>query len=62
MDSSRSVNKALCVVTFRHAIIESLSVGRPLVPDAEIREITRFALQALASEQQGGAPVALNRL
>jgi predicted dehydrogenase len=44
------------------AVIESFTSGRPIVPYAEILEVTRFALAALESEKRGGLPVELEIL
>lgn len=40
-------------------IVSAFVDGRPLAPYEEIREVTRFALTALASEQSGGVPLPL---
>lgn len=41
------------------SMVAAFEQRRPLVPYDEIREVTRFALTALQSEQQHGAPIAL---
>jgi hypothetical protein len=45
-----------------HEIVRAFVEGRPLVPYDEIREVTRFALTALASEQAGGIPLPLGSI
>lgn len=44
------------------AMIESFRAGRPLVPYAEIFEVTQFVLTALESERSNGRPVELQTL
>lgn len=40
-------------------MVEAFQQRQPLAPHNEIREVTRFALAALASEQAGGIPMPL---
>ena len=40
-------------------MVQAFQQRQPLVPHDEIREVTRFALTALASEQAGGVPMPL---
>lgn len=44
---------------FCQRIVEAFLKNEPLIPYDEIREVTRFALAALASEAAGGNPVPL---